>query len=175
MANLYRSVLNAAGTAPTGDALAADVLTGKTFSNADGVGLSGSMPNNGAVSQTIAAGASYTIPEGYHNGSGVLTAVMPTFTTNEQLENFENSNKLLAADGTSLGTGDNITGTYLKVEYNSSGTDYKVTSMIAQKVIISAMFSDTAGGSKLPTTKIDTYSANTVIGYIKGGSVSAIS
>lgn len=74
MANMYRSSLQAGGVQPTGDAVAADVLTGKTFSNANAVGISGSMANNGAVSQTLAAGASYTIPEGYHNGSGTVTA-----------------------------------------------------------------------------------------------------
>ena len=34
----------------------------------------GEMPNNGAVNQTIAAGAKYDIPVGYHNGSGKVTA-----------------------------------------------------------------------------------------------------
>ena len=32
------------------------------------------MVNRGAVSQTLNAGGSYTIPEGYHNGSGKITA-----------------------------------------------------------------------------------------------------
>ena len=32
------------------------------------------MANRGAVSQTINAGGSYTIPAGYHNGSGKITA-----------------------------------------------------------------------------------------------------
>ena len=32
------------------------------------------MTNNGAVSQTLTPGQSYTIPEGYHNGSGVVSA-----------------------------------------------------------------------------------------------------
>lgn len=74
MSNAYRSVLASGGVAPTGDAVEANVLSGKTFSNALGTGKTGSMTNNGAVSQTIAPGASYTIPEGYHNGSGVVSA-----------------------------------------------------------------------------------------------------
>ena len=32
------------------------------------------MANNGAVSKTLNAGQSYTIPAGYHNGSGKVTA-----------------------------------------------------------------------------------------------------
>ena len=65
----------AAGVAETkvGTAAAGDVLTGKTFTNASSVGASGSMANNGAVSKTLDAttgNQSYTIPAGYHNGSG---------------------------------------------------------------------------------------------------------
>ena len=36
--------------------------------------LVGTMANNGAVSASLNAGQSYTIPEGYHNGSGKVTA-----------------------------------------------------------------------------------------------------
>lgn len=74
MANHYRSVLESGGTQPTGDAVAADVLTGKTFSNASAVGIAGTMPNRGAVSGQATPSQPYTIPEGYHNGSGVVTA-----------------------------------------------------------------------------------------------------
>ena len=75
MANAYRSVLKSGGgVQPTGDAVEANVLAGKTFSNADGVGKTGTMVNRGAVSETLAAGQSYTVPEGYHNGSGTVTA-----------------------------------------------------------------------------------------------------
>lgn len=57
--------------ARTGDATVSDVLTGKTFSNAIGSDLSGSMPNVGA--QTIMPGTtSQTISLGYHNGSGTV-------------------------------------------------------------------------------------------------------
>ena len=53
----------------TGNATAANVLNGSTFSNATASGLTGSMANNGAV--TITPGtAAQTIPAGYHNGSG---------------------------------------------------------------------------------------------------------
>ncbi len=57
----------------TGTAVASDVLSGKTFSNSSGVGLTGTMTNRGAINQTLNAGGSYTIPAGYHNGSGKVT------------------------------------------------------------------------------------------------------
>lgn len=73
MANQYRSVLASGGASTGGDALPAEVLAGKTFTNDNGA-QTGTMTNNGAVSQTLAAGQSYTIPEGYHNGNGTVTA-----------------------------------------------------------------------------------------------------
>lgn len=57
-----------------GTATAAQVLTGYTFTNASSIGASGTMPNNGAVSQSLNCGGSYTIPAGYHSGSGKVTA-----------------------------------------------------------------------------------------------------
>lgn len=71
MGNAYRSVL---ALKPTGDAVPANVLSGKTFSNADGTGKTGTMANNGAVSITLTdLNPTYTIPEGYHNGLGVVS------------------------------------------------------------------------------------------------------
>ena len=72
MANMYRSVLSGGGA--TGDAIASDVLTGKTFSNAQASGISGTMPNNGAASGVASPSQPYTIPEGYHNGLGSVSA-----------------------------------------------------------------------------------------------------
>ena len=51
---------------------ASNVLADKTF-YAQGYKV-GTMPNNGAVSQALNAGGSYTIPAGYHNGSGKVMA-----------------------------------------------------------------------------------------------------
>lgn len=74
MSNAYRAVVQSGGGAAVGDATAADVLTGKTFSGAVGSGVSGTMPNQGAVSGTATPSQPYTIPAGYHNGSGQVTA-----------------------------------------------------------------------------------------------------
>lgn len=51
-------------------ATAAEVLAGKTFAKGGSV-LTGSMKNNGAVTGSIATKAgTYTVPQGYHDGSG---------------------------------------------------------------------------------------------------------
>jgi len=56
-------------TCNTGTATAADVLAGKTFSSSAGLGGSGTMPNNGAVSITPGT-TPQTIAAGYHSGAG---------------------------------------------------------------------------------------------------------
>lgn len=62
-----------------GTAGQAQVLSGYTFTNASGVGLSGSMTNRGAWTSTPTGSGKVTIPAGYHNGSGyVNTATVYT-------------------------------------------------------------------------------------------------
>lgn len=63
-----------ASAARVGNATAAQVLTGRTFTSAAGSGQTGTMANRGAVTQALNCGGSYTIPAGYHNGSGKVTA-----------------------------------------------------------------------------------------------------
>jgi hypothetical protein len=60
------------GEKPTGDAIAADVLEGKTFSNKDDTDLSGTMPNIGQQDITPSV-SDQPIAQGYHNGSGSVT------------------------------------------------------------------------------------------------------
>lgn len=56
-------------------AVAADVLANKIFVGTDGTKTAGTMVNNGAAAGTIDGMTedSYTIPAGYHNGSGSVT------------------------------------------------------------------------------------------------------
>lgn len=55
------------------NAAAAQILSGYT-AYAKGQKVTGSMVDRGAVNQTISPGGSYTIPAGYHNGSGKVKA-----------------------------------------------------------------------------------------------------
>lgn len=59
-------------------AQAGDILAGKVIVDPDGEPLTGTMPNNGAVSKVLPINGSYTIPAGYHNGSGKVTQSIPT-------------------------------------------------------------------------------------------------
>ena len=59
----------------------ADVLANKIIVNADGETVAGTMPNNGAVSQTLSTTTtSYTVPKGYHSGSGKVSITVETKT-----------------------------------------------------------------------------------------------
>ena len=64
-------------------ATAGDILSGKT-AYVNGKKITGSIVNRGAVSQKITAGGSYTIPAGYHNGSGKvdITHIIKSWTPN---------------------------------------------------------------------------------------------
>lgn len=62
-------------------AAAGDVLATKIFVDDEGTVTTGTMPNNGAVSQTLdvrSGHTSYTVPAGYHNGSGTVSLVTET-------------------------------------------------------------------------------------------------
>ena len=60
---------------------AGDVLTGKIFVTANGTVTTGTMTNNGAVSETLdATVVTYTIPKGYHSGTGKVTITLETKT-----------------------------------------------------------------------------------------------
>lgn len=60
---------------------AGDVLTGKIFVSADGTVTPGEMVNNGAVDKTLdVTTVTYTIPKGFHSGSGTVKLVLETKT-----------------------------------------------------------------------------------------------
>ena len=64
------------GIDPSGvTAIAGDVLTGKVFINSSGIYVQGNMNNRGNVNAQIdgLSVPSYTIPEGYHAGSGTVS------------------------------------------------------------------------------------------------------
>ena len=64
------------------DAIASEILDKKT-AYVGGAKIEGTMPNNGAVSQVITTlNGSYTIPAGYHNGSGYVKKVTSSIDAN---------------------------------------------------------------------------------------------
>lgn len=84
------------------DALAAEILYGKT-AYVNGVKLTGSMPNRGAVSGTISTKAgAYTVPQGYHDGSGTV-AIDSTEQAKIIATNIKSGITILGVEGTYSG------------------------------------------------------------------------
>lgn len=71
-------LVKSGGGTDSGDLTAtlSQVLSGYTAMTSDSNDDpgTGTMPNRGAVNQTLNAGGSYTIPQGYHNGNGKVAA-----------------------------------------------------------------------------------------------------
>ena len=88
---LNRQVETLKSKQATGNVAASEVLAGKTFSNSNGVGLVGTMANNGAINATLNAGQSHNILEGYTTGGRVTAASLES-----QTEGTANSNNLSA-------------------------------------------------------------------------------
>lgn len=61
-------------------ATAGQLLAGKT-AYVKGNKVTGNMPNRGAVNQALAINGNYTVPEGYHDGTGKVTQSIPTKAT----------------------------------------------------------------------------------------------
>lgn len=76
-------------------AVAANILSGKTAYVSSGK-VTGTMTNNGAVSKTLTNTNAYTIPAGYHNGSGKVQVS----TTNLSASNIKKGVSILGITGT---------------------------------------------------------------------------
>lgn len=87
------------------DVSASEVLSGKTFYGSAGTKQTGTMPNNGAVSGEIDdLSDPYTIPAGYHDGSGTVE-VDSTEAAKIIPENIKEGVEILGVTGTYTGEG----------------------------------------------------------------------
>jgi len=89
-------------------ATSSEVLAGKTV-YLNGVEVAGSMPNNGSVTKNLKAGESYTIPKGYHDGTGVITSApgikSVTKTLSVGLGGYASGTISTTVDGTAVAIG----------------------------------------------------------------------
>lgn len=89
----------------SGSATQAQVLNGKTFYSNSLTLQSGTMTDRGAITSTISTqNGTYTIPAGYHNGSGVITATLGTATFSKNGGTITASSSGYIANNTTVGT-----------------------------------------------------------------------
>lgn len=81
-----------------------EILSGKT-AHARGSQLTGTMPNRGAISGTINSKSAYTIPQGYHDGTGTVS-LDSTSSTNLTASNIRQGVTILGVEGTMSGSED---------------------------------------------------------------------
>lgn len=106
-------------SAMVGDATVDNVLSGKTFTTKAGVGLTGTMVNQGTQTSNLNCGDSYTIPAGYHNGSGKVTAN----TLASQTSATATAADILSGK-TAWVNGNQIAGTRRNIEFQEGTTSY---------------------------------------------------
>ena len=128
-----------AQTTLTGDAAVTDVLSGKTFYSNSYTKQTGTMVNNGAVSQTLnTPTTSYTIPTGYHNGSGKVSITLETKTASAAGDITPTSGKVLSKvtvpSGTATTPATTITANPSAPVWSSTTSKYNITVSKTQSV-----------------------------------------
>lgn len=119
-----------------------DVLSGKVIVDATGESVTGTMPNNGAVSKTLDATSSnqtYTVPRGFHSGSGSVGIVLENKTATPT----KASQEITPTSGKVLGkvTVNPIPSAYQDV----SNVDATSSDVLAGKTIVTSNGTETEG------------------------------
>lgn len=160
------------------DAAAGDVLANKRIVDAAGHIVAGTMPNNGAVSQTLDTLTTiYAIPAGYHNGEGSVNILTETKSTTPT----ESAQVITPSEGKVLSEVDiaPIPSNYGNVD----NADAIAANLLAGKIAISKDNNGDATviegtmtnrGAYSKTLTVDAPSATFGEGYYTGGNVNIV-
>ena len=159
------------------NAAAGDVLSGKVIVDATGASVTGTMANNGAVSRTLDATSgnqSYTVPAGYHSGSGSVQIVLEnksaTPTTSSQ-DVVPTTGKVLgkvtvAAIPSQYGDTSNDDAVAANILYGKKAHSYNSTTHAA--VAVTGTMADNGAVSKTLDTTTNNQSYSVPAGYHNG-------
>ena len=163
------------------DAVAANILDGivaHTNVSGNAVQVTGSMPNNGAVSKVLDATSnnqSYTVPAGYHNGSGVVQIVLEQKAATPT----ESQQTITPTSGKVLGS---VTVNAIPAKYGDTTGDDAVAGNILSGVIAHTIVNGVAtqiegsmtnnGAIAATIDGLTTTSYSVPSGYTSGGTVS---
>lgn len=155
-------------------AKAGEVLSGKVIVTSAGP-VTGTMTNNGAVAKTLDATAnnqSYTVPAGYHNGSGAVSIVLENKTATPT----KSAQDITPATGKVLGK---VTVNAIPAAYQDvSNVDAVAADVMSGKTIVAAdgteitgsMANNGAVGGTIDGLTVTSYTIPA--GYTSGGAVS---
>lgn len=135
-------------------ATAAEILATKT-AYVNGNKLTGTMPNNGAVEATLTSKTPYTIPQGYHDGSGTVSLDSASAAA-LVAENIREGVEILGVEGTMSGSEDVHAQSKTVTPTTSAQTilpDSPTYNYLSQVVVnaISYVETDNAAGGKTVT------------------------
>lgn len=129
---------------------ASEVLATKTFFGSSGVEQTGTMTNNGAVSGIIDdVDTPYTIPAGYHDGSGIV-AIDTTESAKIIPANIKEGVEILGVTGTYTGEGVSAQSKTATPSFQAQtilpDTDYDYLSQVEVSAIAVTYTENSAGG-----------------------------
>lgn len=136
------------------DATASEILATKT-AYVNGSKVTGSMPNNGAVSGKISTLATpYTVPQGYHDGSGTVS-VDSTESAKIIPSNIKNGVQILGVTGTYEGE-EQPTQVKTATPYTTAQTVLPDTDYVLSQVNVEAIYYNESANAYGTTVTIGT-------------------